>query len=94
MNLTFEGYLEARRKDVESALQTWLPGPPDTPDIISEAIRYSLMSGGKRLRPILTLASAEAVAQIAGASEAAARDAAMAAACAIEMIHSYSLIHD
>ena len=94
MNLTFEGYLEARRKDVESALQTWLPGPPDAPDIISEAIRYSLMSGGKRLRPILTLASAEAVAQIAGASEAAARDAAMPAACAIEMIHTYSLIHD
>ena len=62
--------------------------------MIAEAMRYSLMGGGKRLRPMLTLASAEAVAQVAGASEAAARDAAMPAACAIEMIHTYSLIHD
>lgn len=94
MNVTFEGYLEARRKEVESALQTWLPKPPGTPNVIAEAIRYSLIGGGKRLRPILTLASAEAVAEATGASEAAARDAAMPAACAIEMIHTYSLIHD
>jgi geranylgeranyl diphosphate synthase type II len=94
LNLTFEGYLEARRKEVETALQTWLPRPPHAPEVISEAIRYSLMGGGKRLRPILTLASAEAVAQAFGSSEAAARDAAMPAACAIEMIHTYSLIHD
>src|SRR5688572_7207746 len=52
------------------------------------------MGGGKRLRPILTLASAEAVAQAGSGSEAAARDAAMPAACAIEMIHTYSLVHD
>ena len=94
MNVTFEGYLEARRKEVDSALQTWLPKPPGTPNVIAEAIRYSLIGGGKRLRPMLTLASAEAVAEVTGASEAAARDAAMAAACAIEMIHTYSLIHD
>src|SRR5688572_19496773 len=93
-NRSFEGYLEDRRKDVESALQTWLPRPPQAPDVVAEAIRYSLMGGGKRLRPILTLASAEAVAQAFGSSEAAARDAAMPAACAIEMIHTYSLIHD
>ena len=92
--MTFESYLEARRKEIESALQSWLPRPPQTPEVIADAIRYSLMGGGKRLRPILTLASAEAVAQAAGSSEAAARDAAMAAACAIEMIHTYSLIHD
>jgi geranylgeranyl diphosphate synthase type II len=94
LNLTFDGYLEARRKEVESALQTWLPRPPQTPDVVAEAIRYSLMAGGKRLRPILTLASAEAVSQALGSSESAARDAAMPAACAIEMIHTYSLIHD
>ena len=94
MNLTFDGYLEARRKEVESALQTWLPRPPQTPEVVAEAIRYSLMAGGKRLRPILTLASAEAVAQAVGSSESAARDAAMPAACAIEMLHTYSLIHD
>ncbi len=57
-------------------------------------MRYSLMAGGKRLRPILVLASAEGTAQATGTSEAAARDAAMPAACAIEMIHTYSLIHD
>ena len=92
--MSFEAYLDIRRKEVEAALQTWLPRPPHTPDVISEAMRYSLMGGGKRLRPILTLASAEAVAQAVGSSEAASRDAAMPAACAIEMIHTYSLIHD
>jgi geranylgeranyl diphosphate synthase type II len=92
--MTFEAYVEARRKDVDTALETWLPRPPQTPDVIVEAMRYSLMGGGKRLRPILTIASAEAVAQAFGVSEAAARDAAMAAACALEMIHTYSLVHD
>ncbi|MSO35591.1 MAG: polyprenyl synthetase family protein [Acidobacteria bacterium] len=57
-------------------------------------MRYSLMAGGKRLRPLLVLAAAEGVAQATGSSEVAARDAAMPAACALEMIHTYSLIHD
>src|SRR5918993_4462345 len=57
-------------------------------------MRYSLLGGGKRLRPLLVLASAEGVAQAIGASESAARDLAMPAACALEMIHTYSLIHD
>jgi geranylgeranyl diphosphate synthase type II len=92
--VTFETYLEARRKDVETALETWLPRPPQVPAVISEAIRYSLFAGGKRLRPMLVIASAEGVAQTMGTSEAAARDAALPAACAIEMIHTYSLIHD
>ena len=92
--MTFETYLEARRKDVETALETWLPRPPKVPAVISEAMRYSLFAGGKRLRPMLVLASAEGAAQVMGTSEAAARDAAMPAACAIEMIHTYSLIHD
>jgi geranylgeranyl diphosphate synthase, type II len=92
--MTFEAYLEARRKDVETALETWLPRPPHVPAVISEAMRYSLFAGGKRLRPMLVIATAEGVAQVLGSSEAAARDAAMPAACAIEMIHTYSLIHD
>jgi geranylgeranyl diphosphate synthase type II len=92
--VTFEAYLEARRKDVEIALETWLPRPPQVPAVISEAMRYSLFAGGKRLRPMLVLAAAEGVAQALSSSEAAARDAAMPAACAIEMIHTYSLIHD
>ena len=92
--MTFEAYLDARRKEVETALQNWLPRPPKVPEVIAEAMHYSLLGGGKRLRPMLVIASAEGVAQVAGSSEAAARDAALPAACAIEMIHTYSLIHD
>jgi geranylgeranyl pyrophosphate synthase len=68
--------------------------PPDIPKVVAEAMRYSLLGGGKRLRPLLAIAGAEAVAQAIGSSEAAARDLAMPAACALEMIHTYSLIHD
>ena len=92
--MTFAAYLGARRKEVESALETWLPTPPRVPAAVAEAMRYSLLAGGKRLRPLLVIAGAEGVAQAMGSSEAAARDAALPAACAIEMIHTYSLIHD
>ncbi len=92
--MTFEAYLEARRKDVDSALKAWLPAAPTVPAVLADAMRYSLFAGGKRLRPMLVIASAEGAAQVAGSSEAAARDAALPAACAIEMIHTYSLIHD
>ena len=92
--MTFEAYVESRRKDIETALETWLPRPPQVPAVISEVMRYSLFAGGKRLRPMLVIASAEGAAQVVGASESAARDAALPAACAIEMIHTYSLIHD
>lgn len=92
--MSFGAYLDARRKEVEGALESFLPKPPAIPPVIADAMRYSLLGGGKRLRPLLVLASAEGVAQAIGASEAAARDLAMPAACAIEMIHSYSLIHD
>lgn len=94
MIVTFDSWLESRRQDVERALDSFLPAPPAVPAIISESMRYSLLGGGKRLRPLLVIGSAEGVAQAIGASEAAARDAAMAAACALEMIHTYSLIHD
>ena len=87
-------YLDARRKEVEASLEIFLSKPPAVPPVLFEAMRYSLLGGGKRLRPLLVLASAEGVAQAIGASEAASRDAAMPAACAIEMIHTYSLIHD
>ncbi len=92
--MTFADYVDARRRDVETALVLHLPAPPATPAVVADAMRYSLMAGGKRLRPLLVLAGAEAVAQALGGSEAAARDAAMPAACALEMIHTYSLIHD
>ena len=79
-------YLEARRAEIEAALAIALPQPPDCPALVADAMRYSLTAGGKRLRPVLCLASAEAV----GGDRAMA----MPAACAIELIHTYSLIHD
>ena len=92
--MTFAEYVETRRTEVEAALEQHLPKPPGVPAVVADAMRYSLMAGGKRLRPLLVLAGAEGVAQATGGSEAAARDAAMPAACALEMIHTYSLIHD
>ena len=92
--MTFPEYLDERRRQVDAAMAGFFPQSPPCPEVVAEAMRYSLMGGGKRLRPMLVLASAEGVAQATGASEAAARAAAMPAACAIEMIHTYSLIHD
>jgi geranylgeranyl diphosphate synthase type II len=87
-------YLADRRQEIETALDQSLPQPPDCPPLVYEAMRYSLMAGGKRLRPVLVLASAEAIALTHGAALESARALAMPAACAIEMIHTYSLIHD
>ena len=85
-------WLEARRRDVDAALDRWLPSPPRAPLDVCEAMRYSVMAGGKRLRPLLVLAAAEAVAGRAGAPAAAAL--ALPAACAVEFVHTYSLVHD
>ena len=79
-------YLEERRLLVDEALDRYLPGAGDNPKEIHEAVRYSVFAGGKRLRPILILAAAEAA---GGQAEQA-----LGAAAAIEMIHTYSLIHD
>ena len=86
-------YIGARRARIDEALKRFLPTPPDYPRGVYEAIRYSLDAGGKRLRPILTLAAAETVAGTS-ASAATAIDLALPAACAVELIHTYSLIHD
>ena len=87
---------------MDDALNTYLPTPPDCPPLVSEAMRYSVFAGGKRLRPVLTLAAADAVARaegrIAGGAQPPVNDIAfelaLPAACAIELIHTYSLIHD
>lgn len=79
-------YVQARRAEIDTALATLLPTPPECPAAVADAMQYSLTAGGKRLRPILCLASAEAV----GGN----RLAALPAACAIELIHTYSLVHD
>ena len=84
-------FLATARTTVEQSLEAWIPVPPACPPLLSAAMRYSVMAGGKRLRPILVLASADAVARQASA-EAMRR--ALPAACAVEFIHTYSLIHD
>jgi geranylgeranyl diphosphate synthase type II len=79
-------YLRARQAEIEAALERVLPSPPACPVAVADAMRYSVTAGGKRLRPVLCLASAEAV--------GGERAQALPAACAIELIHTYSLIHD
>ena len=63
--MNFQEYLEARRADIETALASVLPPSPDCPPVVGDAMRYSLTAGGKRLRPVLCLASADASAAIA-----------------------------
>ncbi|MGE0042190.1 MAG: polyprenyl synthetase family protein [Vicinamibacterales bacterium] len=90
----FDAHLDRLRGEVESYLDRSLPAAPDCPAVLAEAMRYSVTAGGKRLRPVLTLSAAEAVAAARGGDPAAARAAALPAAAAIELIHTYSLIHD
>ena len=73
-----------RLAEVEAALSHWVA--EDAPERLSDAMRYAVLDGGKRLRPLLVLAACEAV---RGNPEAALR-----AACAVELIHAYSLVHD
>jgi len=78
--------MEALRLAVEAALDRSLPPESAWPATIHRAVRYSLFAGGKRIRPVLVLAAGEAV--------GGARAELMPLACAVEMIHTYSLIHD
>ena len=89
-------FLEDARARIDRALEQYLPKPPACPEIVSEAMRYSVFAGGKRLRPVLTLAAADAVDRSGARRDGGhiAIDLATPAACAIEMIHTYSLIHD
>jgi geranylgeranyl pyrophosphate synthase len=93
-------FLDRTRVRVDAALDRYLPSPPACPAIVAEAMRYSVFAGGKRLRPMLTLAAASAVENSQPGSperdsrEAGAFDRALPVACAIELIHTYSLIHD
>ena len=87
-------WLDAARADVEAALARYLPAEPACPARLAESMRYSLFAGGKRLRPVLALAAAEAVAARLGSDAAHARARTLPAACALELIHTYSLVHD
>jgi len=85
MNLgDFDLWMKAELNAVESALLAWVP--QEAPAGLGQAMRYGVLDGGKRLRPLLVLASNQAVAGL--------REAALRAACAVELIHAYSLIHD
>ncbi len=86
MSFDLTAYLLERRRAVDEALERHLPPKDAPPASIHEAMRYSVFAGGKRLRPILVIAAAEAV---GGRMERV-----LAAACALELIHTYSLIHD
>lgn len=84
--ITFDAYADEVRDEIEAALRRWTEFDGDCPDKLRNAIRHSLLAPCKRLRPLLVLMSAEAC--------GCERSQAMAAACAVEMIHTYSLIHD
>lgn len=89
MSDNIHSYLKLRREKVERALASVVPEEWDVPSKLRESMDYSLLAGGKRLRPILVLAAAEAV-----AGDESAAERAMPFAAAVEMIHTYSLIHD
>ncbi len=84
--LDLKKYFERRRRQVDRALDRWVAGEEEFPSQVHKAMRYSLFAGGKRLRPILALAAAEAV--------GGKTTEALPVACALELIHTYSLIHD
>ncbi|MBL1142464.1 MAG: (2E,6E)-farnesyl diphosphate synthase [Proteobacteria bacterium] len=84
--LDFQERLQVYQKSVEAALEYWLPEPSIQPEKLHEAMRYSVLSEGKRIRPVLVYATGEAfgidLSELDGP------------ACAVEIIHAYSLIHD
>ena len=86
MTIDLQAYLKERRALVDQALEAFLPPEDTPPPSVHRAMRYSVMAGGKRLRPILVIAGTEAV--------GGAPDTVMPTACALELIHTYSLIHD
>ncbi|MCL6628570.1 MAG: polyprenyl synthetase family protein [Armatimonadetes bacterium] len=84
--MILDTYLSEKRELIDAALERYLPSAASYPEVIFQSMRYSVLNGGKRLRPSLVLASCEAV---GGDCKVA-----MPTACALEFIHAYSLIHD
>ncbi|HYK60255.1 MAG TPA: farnesyl diphosphate synthase [Bryobacteraceae bacterium] len=84
--MTLDQYIANQQQRVEAALDRVVPPESQEPSIIHRAMRYSLFAGGKRIRPLLAIASAEAVSESIAGIETAA--------CSLELIHTYSLIHD
>ena len=84
--MTLGEYVAQQQHRVDETLQRWVPPESTPPESIHKAMRYSLFAGGKRIRPILCIAAAEAVSDAPAGIESAA--------CTLELIHTYSLIHD
>ncbi len=84
--MTLAEYLAAQQRRIDKTLDRLVPAESTPPDTIHQAMRYSLFAGGKRIRPLLCLAAAEAVADFTAGIEEVA--------CSLELIHTYSLIHD
>ncbi len=84
--MDIQSYFNKQSAKIDSALDKFLPSEKELPVKLHRAMRYAVFSGGKRIRPILTLAACQAV----GGNPKEA----MPAACAIELIHNYSLVHD
>src|SRR3989442_6942288 len=89
MGSTFNDYLHGKRSEIDAHLEAALKPCDGLPDELRAAMRYSLLAPGKRLRPLLVLLAAEAC----GASRSSPADP-WPAACSVEMVHVYSLIHD
>lgn len=88
MEFELNGYLTSKRERIEAALEAYLPPVTSRPGTLHDSIRYSVLAPGKRLRPILVLAGAQAV------SGSDCDEMVMRTACALECIHAFSLIHD
>ena len=86
---SLDAYLIAQKRKIDEALERFIPEEGNYPPVIFQAMRYSLFAGGKRLRPTLCLAAMEALGA-AGELQLSS----LPIACALEMIHTYSLIHD
>lgn len=86
MRLPLEDYIAAMSDSLAQELENILPAAWTVPENLQQAMKYSLMAGGKRLRPLLVIAACEAL--------GGRREAALPVAAAIEMVHTYSLIHD
>jgi geranylgeranyl diphosphate synthase type II len=84
--MTLADYISAQQKLVDATLDRWVPTEATDPATIHKAMRYSLFAGGKRIRPLLAIASANTVSDAPVGVESAA--------CSLELIHTYSLIHD
>ena len=84
--MTLKEYMAVQQKAVDAALDRWVPAESTDPSNIHKAMRYSLFAGGKRIRPLLAISTAETISDAPIGIESCA--------CSLELIHTYSLIHD